>query len=133
MKCQMSGCDGELGVQTFPMQTGCHSYTPSCACVKCGRIHSESGHLMFSRAGGAPYLVDGKVELILEPVELEVGKTYLTQAWMWVGIGDQEDVLEAGARLVFDRIEDESFCFHDADEVQYRLHRGDVNFIVVEE
>ena len=121
MKCKILGCSGELGKERFPMQTGCSSSSPCCACIKCGRVHSDDGYLMHGRAGHSPFLRDGTIDMVLEDIELTPGATYKTTNWMWVEIGDDQDGLDGGAELIFDEMDEETYCFHDRGGTKYRL------------
>ena len=135
--CFMPDCDGILGSETFPLQTGCSSFSPCRACTKCGRVHSYDGHLMFNRPGAALYLKDNRLELVMEPISFDVGTTYQSRGYLYVNLeGKEEDGipemvnLEPDMPLIFDGInEDQMFRFHDECGIKYLLHRGDVNFI----
>ncbi len=125
--CQMPECNGTLKVETFSMQTGCHSTSPCRACTTCGRVHSDTGGFMFSRAGESIFLRKRKIKKVFEPVEFTPGEKYKTTSWLWLGLDEEQ--LEAGTELVFVRMDDEIFCFHGPNKVEYRLYRGNVTFI----
>jgi hypothetical protein len=134
--CKMPGCGGVLEKNTFPMRTGCHSFSPCRACSKCGRVHSYDGHLMFNRQGAAVYLRHN-IELIMEPVSFEQGKTYTNTGYLYVTLEGKEkdgipEMVDLGPNtpLTFDGQDaDEMFRFHDECGINYLLHRGDVNCI----
>lgn len=134
--CMMPGCGGMLNNETISLQTGCASSSPCRACSKCGRVHSYKGHLMFNRPGAAVYLRHESLELVMEPISFEVGKTYKTTGCVYVCLEDKDDCalpdmvdLEPNTPLVFDGMDEETFRFHGADGTEYRLHRGDVNAV----
>lgn len=135
--CKMPNCGGMLGNETYPLQTGCFSFSSCRACSKCGRVHSYDGFLMFNRPGAAVYLREDGLELVLEPVNFEVGKTYLNTGYLYVSLeGKEEDDypervnLEPDTQLVFDGMDtNQMFLFHDESGTKYLLHRGDVNCI----
>jgi hypothetical protein len=88
---------------------------------------------MFGRAGHSPFLRDGEIELVLEPVDLASGKQYRTTSQLFIETGEdcKYDNLPKGKLLIFEHMDEETFCFTSSEEVGvgYRLHRGDVNFI----
>jgi len=134
----MPDCGGLLGEESFPLQTGCASYSSFRACTKCGRVHSFGGNLTFNRPGAAVYFRENGLELVMEPISFDVGKSFLTTEYLYVCLEGQEDEdgfptmvnLGPNTPLVFDGMgENQMFRFHDECNLHYLLHRGDVNGI----
>jgi hypothetical protein len=136
VKCQMNGCDGDLDLEnTFPLQTGRHSYTRCCACLECGRVHSYGGGLMFSRQGHTLFVLEGELKLVLEEKNFQSGERFRLERYLYVSmltpVDDVPEIvkLEADVELVFEKMEGDAFRFHNAEGTVYLLHRGDINFI----
>jgi hypothetical protein len=138
--CKMPDCGGEIDLKKYvTLQTGCNSYSSFYPCDKCGRIHSSDGDLIFNRPGAAVYRrEDGSIDLVMEPISFDPGKTYVTNGYLYIWPENEETdgseasdpiELKVGTSLIFDNMDGETFCFHGEDGTGYRLHRGDVNSV----